>query len=178
MKHKNLIDEIELPDKVQASITGRTITVKGPKGEASKEIKFTNANAKVEGNKIMIEALDPNQKSKKNFYTLRSHIKNLVEGVNNGFTYKLKVCAGHFPMNASISGKQFIVKNFLGEKVPRVLQLKEGVTVKVEGTEVTVQGCNVETTGQVAADIEQLTRVTGRDIRIFQDGIYIVKKPE
>jgi large subunit ribosomal protein L6 len=79
-------------------------------------------------------------------------------------------------MNVSVSGDTFAIKNFLGEKVPRTLKIKEGVTVKVEGTDVTVESTDIEKAGQVAADIEQLTRITNRDIRIFQDGIYIVEK--
>lgn len=81
-------------------------------------------------------------------------------------------------MNVSLNGNQFSVKNFLGEKVPRLLTIKEGVDVTVSDTEVTVESIDIEKAGQVAADIEQLTRVTNKDIRIFQDGLYITKKPK
>ena len=79
-------------------------------------------------------------------------------------------------MNVSIAGNKFVVKNFLGEKVPRVLQLKQGAEVKIEGDIIHILSPNKETAGQVSADIEQLTRRPGYDSRIFQDGIYIINK--
>jgi large subunit ribosomal protein L6 len=42
---------------------------------------------------------------------------------------------------------------------------------------VTLSGPSIEDVGQTAADIEQLTRVTDKDTRVFQDGVYIVDKP-
>jgi large subunit ribosomal protein L6 len=47
----------------------------------------------------------------------------------------------------------------------------------VSGEEVTLRGPNKEDVGQTAADIEQLTRVTDKDTRVFQDGVYITDKP-
>mgnify|MGYP001570040019 FL=1 len=79
-------------------------------------------------------------------------------------------------MNVSTDGNKLSVKNFLGEKVPRVLELKEGATVKVESPLIYVISSNKEIAGQVSADIEQLTRRPGFDTRIFQDGIYIINK--
>ena len=79
-------------------------------------------------------------------------------------------------MNVSTSNNKLIVKNFLGEKVPRILQLKEGADVKIEGEIIKVESSNKELAGQVSADIEQLTRRPGYDSRIFQDGIYITNK--
>ena len=68
------------------------------------------------------------------------------------------------------------IKNFLGEKVPRSLKLKHGVTVNVDGSQIVVEGVDRELAGQVAADIEQATRRPGFDTRVFQDGIYIISK--
>lgn len=178
MKERTLHEEIELPDKTQATVSGRKVTVKGPKGEVSREFKILGVKLAQEGNKITLTTEHAKQAEKKKFYTVKSHIKNMVEGATNGFTYKLKICSGHFPMTLTISGNQAILKNFLGEKIPRTMKIKDGATVKVEGVEVTVQGCDLEIVGQVAADIELLPRITNRDIRIFQDGIYITKKPE
>ena len=79
-------------------------------------------------------------------------------------------------MNVSVGGGKLVVKNFLGEKFPRNLYLKEGVDVKIEGDLVYVTGVDKEIAGQVSADIEQLTRRPGYDTRIFQDGIYLVNK--
>ena len=47
-----------------------------------------------------------------------------------------------------------------------------------EGDEITVSGIDIEECGQTAANIEQATRIKRLDVRVFQDGIYIVKKPD
>ncbi len=59
------------------------------------------------------------------------------------------------------------MQNFLGEKVPRVIKLKQGVDVKIEGQEITVESPDKELAGQTAAAIEQLCKITKRDRRIF-----------
>ena len=69
-----------------------------------------------------------------------------------------------------------MINNFLGEKISRELHLKEGVSVKIEGDIISVEGIDKELTAQTAADIEILTKVKGKDRRIFQDGIYITNK--
>ena len=79
-------------------------------------------------------------------------------------------------MNVTVSSDNFTIKNFLGEKTPRVLKLKKGVIVKVEGGQIIVESVNKELAGQVSADIEQLTRRSGYDGRIFQDGIWLCNK--
>ena len=71
---------------------------------------------------------------------------------------------------------EIVIKNFLGEKVPRVLKIKEGAKVKIDGEIVLVESCDKEIAGQVAADIEKLTVIKNRDNRIFQDGIHIINK--
>ncbi len=56
------------------------------------------------------------------------------------------------------------------------MKLKEGVSIKVEGDMINVESIDKGLAGQTAADIEQLTRRTNYDTRIFQDGIYIINK--
>lgn len=79
-------------------------------------------------------------------------------------------------MNVSVEKGNVIVKNFLGEKMARVARILEGSEVKVNGDEIIVTSVNKETAGQTASNIEQCTRVTNKDRRIFQDGIYITQK--
>jgi large subunit ribosomal protein L6 len=79
-------------------------------------------------------------------------------------------------MNVSASNGKFIIKNFIGEKVPRTVELNSRVKVSINGDEVIVEGQDKDLVGQTAADIEQLTRRPGYDKRIFQDGIFIVEK--
>src|SRR3989338_2299349 len=105
-----------------------------------------------------------------------AHVRNLVRGADEGHVYKLKICASHFPMTVQVAGSQLVIKNFLGEKFPRTLALKEGATVKVDGQIITVESANKETAGTVASDIEKLTRRPGFDPRVFQDGIYMILK--
>jgi len=116
------------------------------------------------------------KKGKRFLYSIQSHIKNLVLGAAEGHSYVLKICASHFPMNVAVQNKQLIVKNMLGEKFPRTLPLKEGVSVKVEGDKIIVESADVEIAGTTASDIEKLAKRASFDPRIFQDGIYIISK--
>ena len=102
--------------------------------------------------------------------------KKILKGVVEGHVYQLKICSSHFPMSAAVNNGEFSVKNFLGEKVPRTIKIKENVDVKVEGDIITVESPDKELAGQTAASIEQLCKITNRDRRIFQDGIYIISK--
>ncbi len=176
MKIKDFKDTIEFPEDVTLTVEARVLTVKGGFGEVTKEIKMPRFIFTQEGNKLTVSCKDYNVYDKRNLATVKAHVRNMIKGAQEGFEYQLKICSSHFPMNVSISGKKLVVKNLLGEKVPRELVLKENVNVKVNSTIIVVKGANLETVSLVASDIEQLTRITNRDRRIFQDGIYITHK--
>ena len=170
---------ISMPRGVTASMHEGNMTIKGPKGEIIKKILDPKIRLVVNNGIITINPTNSDkftQMNKKVMGTFKAHINNMVRGVQGGYVYELKVCSGHFPMNVSYGNGVLSVKNFLGEKVPRTLKTKPGVKVKVEGDKITLEGCDKEAVGQTSADIEQLTRITDKDRRIFQDGIYITKK--
>jgi len=179
-ENKKLSIEIKLGGKANAQLDGSVLTLKGPKGEVKKN--FSDKNIKIEHkdkeDTIILKASKFNKVNKKIMKSYAAHIKNMIKGISKGHRYTLKICSGHFPMNASVNNNELIVKNFLGEKVPRVLRLKPGATVKVEGDLIVVESPGKEIAGQVSADIEQLTRRTGYDARIFQDGIWLVTKDD
>ena len=168
--------EIEIPEGVTVKSSNGIVTVKSKNSEVSKKFKFSGEQIKIEGGKILLSTRRMNQSDKKMIGTVESHIKNMIKGVAEGHKYILKICSGHFPMNVSYSNGKLTIKNFLGEKKPRVLNVKQGVNVKVEGDHITVEGADKDLASQVSASIEQLTRRPGFDTRVFMDGIYIISK--
>jgi len=169
-------ERIVLPDGVTATYEARTLSVTGEKGALRRVLFHPTITVAVADGAITFVAERATLREKKRLFTFKAHAQNMVKGVTAGFTYTLKVCSGHFPMSVVVKNGRFEVKNFIGEKVPRILAIKEGADVVVEGEHVTVTGIDKEIVGQVAADIEQLTRRVGFDSRIFQDGIFITGK--
>jgi large subunit ribosomal protein L6 len=176
MKEKEIVEELEVPEGVEIKVDEGIATAKGAKGECKKKLLDPKVAITVKEGKVVFSAKKATRREKTRVWTYISHVKNLMKGAAEGHVYRLKVCSGHFPMNVSVSGNEFVVKNFLGEKQPRTLKVREGVGIKVEGEIINVESCDKELAGQTAADIENLTRITNRDLRIFQDGIYITEK--
>lgn len=175
---KTLSHEIEMPQGASAKYEDKILTIAGPKGEISKLLKFPKIQINILENKIEIKTERLTQREKKIIHTYRAHVNNMIKGVTEGFTYKLSVVYAKFPMTVEVKGQEFIVKNLLGEKVPRTATIPTDVSVKVEGNkDITVTGIDKEKTGQLAATLEQTTRYTHFDRRVIQDGIFIVEKP-
>lgn len=172
---EDLRKELELPADTSIKIDD-TIKITGPQGEVEKKLAHSKIKILSKNNKIILESKKATKEEKKVLNSFFAHLKNMLKGVAEKHTYKLKICSGHFPMSVSVSNNQLIVKNFLGESVPRKLTIKPNAEVKVEGNEIIVTSTSKETAGQIAADIEQLTKIKNRDLRIFQDGIWIINK--
>jgi large subunit ribosomal protein L6 len=176
-KKKKALEKEILIENVTIKSDGKDLVVKGPKGEIRRKIFDPSVKVEVMPDKVL---LSPNKKGTKReskiIRTFVAHIKNMIKGVTEGHIYKLKICSGHFPMNVSISNNEFIVKNFIGEKVPRKIPVKKGADVKIDGFSINVTGIEKEIVSQMAASIEELTKRPGFDTRIFQDGIYIIEK--
>lgn len=175
-KKKDLIAEIRIPEGLSINVDNGMLTLKGKKGEVKKDFPDKKITVESRDNSIILKAGRFSKVKKKIIRSYAAHIKNMIRGGMEGHKYMLKICSGHFPMNVSVNKSELTVKNFLGEKVPRVLKLKEGAAVKVEGDKISVESASKEIAGQISADIEQLTRRTRYDLRIFQDGIYIINK--
>jgi len=176
MNEGQLQEIITLPEAVSAVVNKAELTVTGAKGSVTRTFPHPKIKVEVKDGAIVFTSLGNGKNEKKIIKTFAAHVRNLCKGVTEAYVYKLKICSGHFPMNVSFKGLTLEVKNFIGEAVPRKLTLKEGVEPKLEGDVITITGTNKELVAQAAASIEQLTRRTGFDRRIFQDGIYITEK--
>jgi len=176
MTQDKLSETILLPAGCEFKQDKTQITVKGPKGEITRKLPDPDLKIKIGKEELTLEYMKTSRREKNKIFTTKAHIKNMLQGVTEGYIYTLKVCSGHFPMSVSIKNDTFEIKNFVGEKVPRTLKIKKGAEVKLTGDIITVYSHDKEIAGQIAGSIEKLTRRPGFDKRIFQDGIYIIKK--
>jgi large subunit ribosomal protein L6 len=172
--------EVEVPENVTVSLENNSyiLIVKADKGELKREFKYPYVKLLVNGKKVILKTERFTKRQKKIMHTYRAHIKNMIKGVTKGFEYKLKVVYAKFPMTVELKNNKINVKNFLGEKVPRTVKVYDDVKVKIDGgKDITVTGIDKERCGQMAAEIEKLTKITHLDRRVIQDGIFITEKP-
>ena len=108
--------------------------------------------------------------------TARSIIKNILEGVIEGYTIKMKIVFSHFPINVKVEGKKVLVENFQGERAPRITKIWGETKVLPKGDDVIITGHVLTDVSQTAAEIENKTRVKNKDHRVFLDGIYKFEK--
>ncbi len=172
----DLKKKIEIPNGVNVELVGSNLKVKGPKGEIERNFLHPKMKVIIEGKLVVLSCDKASKKEKTILGSYTAHLKNIISGVQNPHVYKLKICSGHFPMNVAVAGNELIIKNFFGEVVPRKVDLVKGAEVKVNGNDITVTSPDKEIAGLMAAKIENLCRITKRDIRIFQDGCYITHK--
>mmetsp|Transcript_9387 Transcript_9387/g.23502 ORF Transcript_9387/g.23502 Transcript_9387/m.23502 type:complete len:191 (-) Transcript_9387:53-625(-) len=182
---KNILTKhaVKIPAGVEVTTRGREVTVKGPKGTLKKNFGHISVDMYVAGNKkkvLVIEMWFVNSKQAASLRTIGSLIENMITGVTRGFQYKMRLVYAHFPINASVveDGKVVEIRNFLGEKEVRKINMLPGVTIDRTDVkdELALTGIDVEAVSQSAANIQQSTRVKGKDIRKFLDGIYVSEK--
>jgi len=167
---------IAIPGGVSVTMKGDTVTVKGPRGELSRNFAYPRVMIAIGEGLVTVSSEYPRTKDKAMVGTFRSHINNMVKGVTVGFTYTLKIVFSHFPMKVAVKDNRVEINNYMGGHAPRYADIVRGCKVKVNGADVTVEGNDIEACGQTAANIEKATSRLGFDKRTFQDGIYIVHK--
>lgn len=111
--------------------------------------------------------------------TICSHIENLFVGVTRGFMYKMRFVYSHFPINVNLNGDVVEIRNFLGEKLVRKVQLLPGVTYVRSSSvkdQIELSGNDIAAVSLTAAKIQQATNIRHKDLRKFLDGIYVSEK--
>ncbi|MXV62190.1 50S ribosomal protein L6 [Natronorubrum sp. JWXQ-INN-674] len=169
--------ELEIPENVTVEIDHLDVTVDGPEGSVSRRLWYPDVSVETEDDSVVIESDAEDAKTNATVGTFESHIQNAFHGVTTGWEYKMEVFYSHFPMQVRVEGEDVVIENFLGEKAPRRTTIHGETDVSVDDERLVLSGPNKEDVGQTAADIEQLTRVSGKDTRVFQDGVYITEKP-
>jgi large subunit ribosomal protein L9e len=132
MKHTQKTLVFAIPDGVSFKIKSRKVEVKGPRGVL--KLDFTHVAIDIyfeEGSnerKVVCDKYFTGGKTTASLRTVVSHMKNAITGVTKGFQYKMRFVYAHFPINVSITngGKRVEIRNFLGEKVIRVIDCLAG----------------------------------------------------
>ena len=169
--------ELETPEDVSVSQDHLDLTVDGPEGTVTRRLWYPDIDVSVDGDVVAVESSEDDAKTMSTIGTFESHIENMFHGVIEGWEYEMEVFYSHFPMQVNVEGDEVVIENFLGEKAARRTTVHGDTDVSVDGEELTVTGPDIEAVGQTAADIEQLTRINDKDVRVFQDGVYITQKP-
>jgi len=173
-------EKVEIPDKVTVFTKGRSITVKGPRGTLKRNFNHLNLElTRLSKKKLRVDVWFAKKKELACLRTICSHIENLMKGVIYGYQYKMRSVYAHFPINISITNdsKTVEIRNFLGENVTRIVEMKPGVTCRQGAKdEIILEGNDLELVSNSAARIQQSTTVKNKDIRKFLDGIYVSQK--
>ncbi|KAF5363926.1 hypothetical protein D9756_000474 [Leucocoprinus leucothites] len=177
-------EELDIPTGVDISIKSRLITVTGPRGTLKKNVRHVDMDIRLlkgKTTKVSLAVWQGGRKHVACLRTIRSLINNMVTGVTKGFQYKMRAVYAHFPINCIIqdSGKSVEIRNFLGEKTVRHVDMLDGVIIsesKAQKDELIIEGNDIDNVSQSAASIQGICRVRNKDIRKFLDGIYVSDK--
>ena len=178
MRAVEAIKTIDVPDGVEVKVDGRRISVNGEKGALTRDFSEAPVSLQLEDKKITVQANWPRKREAALVGTVAAIIQNMITGVREGYTYKLKIVFSHFPISVKAKEGAVSIENFTGERSPRLTKIIGDVKVSVKEDDVIVQGINLEDVSQTAANIEQATRVKSKDPRVFLDGIFIYEKKE
>ncbi len=142
---------VALPSGVEASVSGQTVSVKGPKGQR----QFTAADdvtLSVADGAVSVEPRGKSKRARQQWGMSRTQIQNLITGVTEGFKKELEINGVGY--RAQAQGNKMTLNLGLSHDV--VFEVPEGVTVTTpKNTEIVVEGIDQQLVGQVAANIRE-----------------------
>ena len=142
---------VEIPAGVEVNINGQDVSVKGPKGTLTMSVA-SPITAKIDGSTVVVSRPDDERESRSLHGLTRTLIANMVEGVTNGYSKVLEIQGTGYRVNQKGAGLEFQ----LGFSHPVNVEPPEGITFKVEGNRVTVEGTSKELVGEVASNLRKI----------------------
>lgn len=142
-----------IPDKVEVTLDGQEVKVKGPKGELIWDVPREISIKQEDGQLIFA----PNKKDKKTnalWGLSQSKVDNLVQGVTDGFQKSLEIEGVGY--RAALQGNKIVLN--IGFSHPVEFEAPEGIELQVEKNTITISGIDKELVGQVAADIRSIRK--------------------
>ncbi|HEP1493379.1 TPA: 50S ribosomal protein L6 [Streptococcus pyogenes] len=143
---------ITMPAGVELTNNNNVITVKGPKGELTREFN-KNIEIKVEGTEITVVRPNDSKEMKTIHGTTRANLNNMVVGVSEGFKKDLEMKGVGY--RAQLQGTKLVLS--VGKSHQDEVEAPEGITFTLANpTSISVAGINKEVVGQTAAYIRSL----------------------
>ena len=165
---------IDVPSGVDITISGRQISVKGPKGTLEREIPG-EITVRQDGETLVVERPDEERESRAMHGLVRSLVNNMVLGVTDGFVKELEIIGVGY--RAAAQGPTTL-DLALGFSHPVKIEAPDGITFEVPApNRIAVKGSDKELVGQVAADIRKLRKpepYKGKGVRYL--GEHVARK--
>ncbi|AIM24396.1 50S ribosomal protein L6 [Melissococcus plutonius] len=140
---------VVLPDGVEVTQKGNNITVKGPKGELTREFS-SDIKMNIDGKEVVFTRPNDSKEMKTIHGTTRANFNNMVVGVSTGFEKALELIGVGY--RAQVQGNKLTLN--VGYSHPVEIVPPAGITVEVpSNTQVIVKGINKEQIGELAAKI-------------------------
>lgn len=146
---------IPVPEAVSVTLSERSVTVKGPGGELSRELPG-EITLRRDGPNLLVERPDDQRHNRALHGLTRSLVANMVTGVTTGFAKELEIVGVGYRALAKGPGELELA---LGYSHPVPVRAPAGIAFEVPvPTRIRVTGIDKELVGQVAADIRKLRR--------------------
>ena len=143
---------IVLPAGVEITNNGNVVTVKGPKGELTREFS-KDIEIRVEGTEVTLHRPNDSKEMKTIHGTTRALLNNMVVGVSEGFKKELEMRGVGY--RAQLQGKKLVLS--VGKSHPDEVEAPEGIAFELPNpTTIVVSGISKEVVGQTAAYIRSL----------------------
>ena len=160
-------EELDIPDSVQVTYKSQMLQVTGPLGKTHKSFKKIPVDITINEKKIMLKATGTRNKDFAIMRTAKSIIRNICEGVVEGYTIKMKIVFSHFPITVKVNEKNVLIENFQGERAPRVTKIWGDTKVTPKGDDVIITGYVLTDVTQTAPEIENGTRFCSPKLSFF-----------
>lgn len=145
---------IKLPAGVEAKLTGKTLAIKGKKGELTLEVS-NDIKAEIKDGAITLSKQSQSRHAGNMWGTTSSLVRGMIKGVTEGFTKRLLIEGVGF--RAALQGKDLVMQ--LGFSHDVKFKIPTGIEIKVpKPTEIEISGIDKQKVGQVAAEIFLLKR--------------------
>lgn len=142
---------VPLPGGVSATVSGQTVSVKGPKG--TREFTATDdVTLAVEDGAVTVTPRGSSKRARQQWGMSRTQVANLVTGVSSGFKKEMEITGVGY--RAAVQGK--VLKLALGYSHDVDFAIPAEVTITTpKPTEIIVEGIDQQIVGQVAANIRE-----------------------